>query len=127
MIFNPPYVPSEPDELKGDGLSLAWAGGERGREVLDRLFPSIPRLLSRVSFFYLVVLAANDPEEICAIMDKCGFDNREVLARKAKNEKLSIVCFTRKVSESSSESKTATAVSSPASRASSGAAASAAS
>jgi len=48
LIFNPPYVPSGDDLVEDDlisedkhGISAAWAGGQDGRQVLDRLLPKI--------------------------------------------------------------------------------------
>lgn len=68
IIFNPPYVVTESDEIKGLGIERSWAGGEKGREVMNKLFPKMFDLLSEKGVFYLVVIKENDPEEIAAIM-----------------------------------------------------------
>ncbi|KAL6960092.1 peptide chain release factor N(5)-glutamine methyltransferase, partial [Sarracenia purpurea var. burkii] len=36
IIFNPPYVATESDETLVKGIAQSWAGGEKGREILDR-------------------------------------------------------------------------------------------
>jgi release factor glutamine methyltransferase len=48
LLFNPPYVPCETEELTAVlhsneefGIDAAWAGGKHGREVLDKLLPVI--------------------------------------------------------------------------------------
>lgn len=42
-------------------IARSWAGGEKGREVMDRVFPLIPQLLSAEGVFYLVVIQENKP------------------------------------------------------------------
>lgn len=97
MLFNPPYVPTLPEEMKGDGLSVAWAGGHKGREVLDRLLPSIDGLLSPCGVLYLVVLDQNDPRELIAYFAARGFEAELVHKRKAQNERLAIYKYFRKL------------------------------
>jgi release factor glutamine methyltransferase len=41
LVFNPPYVPTEDDELGSSELPAAWAGGLHGRRVLDQLLPYV--------------------------------------------------------------------------------------
>ncbi|KAJ1630755.1 S-adenosyl-L-methionine-dependent methyltransferase, partial [Pavlovales sp. CCMP2436] len=74
LIFNPPYVPSPPDEMGTDRIEAAWAGGERGREVIDRLLPLVGALLSPSGAFYLLLEAANEPAEIATRLGELGLD-----------------------------------------------------
>ena len=41
-------------------LSAAWAGGQNGREVMDRFFPLADQLLSPNGIFYLVIIKENN-------------------------------------------------------------------
>jgi len=42
-------------------LSASWAGGVKGREVMDRLFVQAADLMSDKGLFYVVVVQDNDP------------------------------------------------------------------
>jgi len=78
LVFNPPYVPTPDDEVvapvlppaegNGDGggglgiVAAAWAGGDRGRRVVDRLLPRLDELLSEEGEAFVVAVQENDPE-----------------------------------------------------------------
>ena len=73
LLFNPPYVPTPTEEIGSTGIEASWAGGVDGREVLDRLLPLIPTLLSpRGGCMYLVAVQENRPEEILGRMRAAG-------------------------------------------------------
>lgn len=97
LIFNPPYVPSEREEIThGDMLAKSYAGGDRGREVLDRFIPDIPTLLSPNGAFYVVVLhPANELDELSSRLSKMGFIGHTVVARREGIEMLAIVRYMR--------------------------------
>lgn len=96
LLFNPPYVVTEEYELGSKSLQAAWAGGKDGREVMDRLFPLVDKLITKKGVFYLVCIKQNKIESIGEYFDKIGFQMSIVLNRKAGIEHLFILKFIRK-------------------------------
>lgn len=97
LVFNPPYVPTESKEVNEPGIARSWAGGLDGREVVDRLFADIPRILTDKGLFYLVVLAENKPDEIEMRMEELGYKMARVKERKIRGEHLLIMRFQKVV------------------------------
>ncbi|CAM9560353.1 unnamed protein product [Ectocarpus sp. 12 AP-2014] len=91
LLFNPPYVPTPQEEVGSKDIAAAWAGGERGREVIDRFLPAVKELLSPGGFFYMVAVEDNNPTEIVSVMRGYGVHAEVVLRRRAKNEALSVI------------------------------------
>ncbi|XP_057846189.2 uncharacterized protein LOC131055884 isoform X1 [Cryptomeria japonica] len=99
LVVNPPYVPTSEEEVGGDGVTAAWAGGENGRTVIDRILALADILLSSKGWFYLVTLTANNPSEICLIMKQKGFASRIIVQRSTEEESLHVLKFWRDPSE----------------------------
>ncbi|XP_056345165.1 methyltransferase N6AMT1 isoform X1 [Oenanthe melanoleuca] len=106
LLFNPPYVVTPSEEVKSHGIEASWAGGKQGREVMDRVFPLVPDLLSPGGLFYLVTIKENNPgghcpwtfkyakpDEILETMKKSGLKGTQVLSRQAGQEMLTILRF----------------------------------
>ncbi|XP_014214772.1 hemK methyltransferase family member 2 [Copidosoma floridanum] len=94
IIFNPPYVATEPLEVLDRRLIFkTWAGGHRGREVMDRLFPKIPHILSDNGFFYLLVIKDNKPHEIIELFKGFNMTGSIVAERKIRGEHLHVLRF----------------------------------
>ncbi|KAM4788355.1 methyltransferase N6AMT1 isoform 2-T3 [Cyanocitta cristata] len=93
LLFNPPYVVTPSEEVKSRGIEASWAGGKQGREVMDRVFPLVPDLLSPGGLFYLVTIKENNPDEILETMKKSGLKGTRVLSRQAGQEMLTILRF----------------------------------
>ncbi len=77
------------------GIEAAWAGGEDGREVIDKLLPLVASLLSPKGVFYMVVVEENKPHDIAEILAKDGLKTVRITTRRAKNELLSILKIIR--------------------------------
>ncbi|KAJ4841229.1 hypothetical protein Tsubulata_027486 [Turnera subulata] len=99
MVVNPPYVPTPEDEVGCEGIASAWAGGENGRRVIDRILPVADKLLSPRGWLYMVTLTTNDPSQICVEMRKKGYASRIVLQRSTEEESLHIIKFWRDVDD----------------------------
>ncbi|XP_052181590.1 uncharacterized protein LOC127794491 isoform X3 [Diospyros lotus] len=108
MVVNPPYVPTPEEEVGCDGIVSAWAGGENGRTVIDKILPIADKLLSDRGWLYMVTLTANNPSEICRQMRKKGYASRIVVQRSTEEESLHVVKFWRDFDAQVEENETGT-------------------
>ncbi|CAK9315669.1 unnamed protein product [Citrullus colocynthis] len=88
LVVNPPYVPTPEDEVGRGGIAAAWAGGENGRSVINRILPVADVLLSDKGWLYMVTLTANNPSQICLQMREKGYASRIVVQRSTEEESL---------------------------------------
>lgn len=119
IVFNPPYVPTtsaelhtaqstvrssgllSSDEKEDEGgdvdtrLSASWAGGPRGRCVIDRFLHRFPELLSNGGVLYMVVIEENGVDQLAEIAAADGFVMHVVLRRRAGCEALCVLRFRR--------------------------------
>ena len=94
LVFNPPYVPTPDEEVAGDGIEASWAGGERGRRVLDRAAGGMARVLREGGVAYVIAVDDNRPMEIIdAFKREYNLEGKVLLRRQAKNEFLSVLRF----------------------------------
>lgn len=95
IIFNPPYVLTEDDEVDGFGINRAWAGGLSGRNVTDVFLSQLPDNLNENGVCYMVALKENNLEEIERIIKGAGLEMMVVIERKILGEHLYILKFTK--------------------------------
>ncbi|XP_046641366.1 methyltransferase N6AMT1-like isoform X1 [Daphnia pulicaria] len=96
LVFNPPYVPTDENEIDPlSPIALSWAGGFRGRTVMDRLFPLIPQIMSPSGVFYLLIVKENDEEDILNVMKSLSWRGSVIIERKAGREFLKVLKFER--------------------------------
>lgn len=91
QLFNPPYVPTPDEEVERPGIARAWAGGYRGRRVIDRLLPQLNATLSPRGELFMVTVLENEPQALLEEMRSQGFEGKVVLKRGADEELLHIV------------------------------------
>lgn len=100
IMFNAPYVVTDTCEISiknsnFNHICTSWAGGIDGREIMDRLFPLIPKLLTKAGVFYLVCIKPNKIDEIENIFTNLGFKMIVLLNRKTSIENLFVLKFIR--------------------------------
>lgn len=57
IFFNPPYVDCKKEGLKGE---IAWVGGEKGREVIDKFLSQFKKHLKKEGACLLLISSINE-------------------------------------------------------------------
>ena len=104
LLFNPPYGPTPADEVPraaaflaagADTLPGAWAGGARGRAVVDRALPLFAALLARPhGAGYLLLVEENAPAEVVDALAALGLAAVVAARARARNERLCVLRIT---------------------------------
>jgi len=92
IVFNPPYLPG----TERDILGKAWAGGSRGREVIDRFIDSFSDHLSDAGRVELLVSSLNDLAIVRKKFRKKGFSTRIIAKEKLWFEELYILLASKR-------------------------------
>ncbi|KAF9458349.1 S-adenosyl-L-methionine-dependent methyltransferase [Collybia nuda] len=102
IVFNPPYVPTFEDEVRGAqdtrDIQGSWAGGLDGMGVTGVFLEHVEELLSLHARFYLVAVKDNNLPKIQQnMLKKHGLQSEVVLQRRAGREHLFVLRFVRNV------------------------------
>lgn len=78
VVCNPPYLPTTPDTIPSDWLSVATAGGPTGRAVVEDLLIDVDRVLRPGGRVYLLVSSLMDIDAVTSLAETEGFDAVEL-------------------------------------------------
>ncbi|ELY73886.1 HemK2/MTQ2 family protein methyltransferase [Natronobacterium gregoryi] len=73
VLFNPPYLPTDPDNEWDDWMEAALSGGEDGRAVIDPFLEAVGRVLAPGGVVYLLVSSLTGVDEVVEQAGKAGF------------------------------------------------------
>jgi len=73
VVFNPPYLPTAPEERIDDWLEYALDGGPTGRETIERFAADVGRVLARYGRILLLVSSLTGPAEVQKIFTGLGY------------------------------------------------------
>jgi len=90
ILFNAPYLPSEPYEERS-WIGRAWSGGPRGRKVIDRFITDAPEFLAVDGRILLVQSSLSDIDKTVERLNKRGLKARVVAEVKFPFERIALI------------------------------------
>jgi len=90
ILFNAPYLPSEPCEARS-WIGRAWAGGPSGRRVIDRFIMGAPEFLTIDGRILLVQSSLSDIDKTLERFDETGLKARVVAEVKFPFERIVLI------------------------------------
>ncbi|BBL69088.1 HemK2/MTQ2 family protein methyltransferase [Methanoculleus chikugoensis] len=91
ILFNPPYLPTAPDERMDDWLEYALDGGPTGRVVIERFVADAGRVLSPFGRILLLVSSLTGLDEIRELFARAGFVSFVVDEEPLEGERLYVL------------------------------------
>lgn len=95
VLFNPPYLPTDPDNEWGDWMERALSGGESGREVIEPFLDTVGRVLAPGGRVLLLVSSLTGYETVLDYANERGFDAEKAVEESYPFETLTVVELTR--------------------------------
>jgi release factor glutamine methyltransferase len=95
VLFNPPYLPTQPEERIDDWLEYALDGGPTGRETIERFAADAGRVLAPFGRILLLVSSLTDPDEVRRIFAGLGYIVLLAAEEKAEDEDLLVLRISR--------------------------------
>ncbi|EMA65642.1 HemK2/MTQ2 family protein methyltransferase [Halorubrum kocurii] len=95
VCFNPPYLPTDPDNEWGDWMEHALSGGESGRELIEPFLDDVGRVLAPGGVVLLLVSSLTGYDEVLALADDAGFAAEPVVEESFPFETLTVLALRR--------------------------------
>lgn len=95
VIFNPPYLPTVPEERLETWLDRAFNGGLTGRREIERFIEDIGHILAPGGRILTVISSITGIDETEALFKEKGFHMETVATEKVPFEKLVVLRFSR--------------------------------
>jgi release factor glutamine methyltransferase len=97
ILFNPPYLPTQPAERVDDWLEYALDGGENGRAVIERFARSVGDVLAPDGRILLLLSSLTGINEVQELFAGLGYSPVIVLRQEVEDEMLFVFRISRKV------------------------------
>ena len=91
ILFNPPYLPTAPDERISDWLEYALDGGPTGRTTIERFVADAGRVLAPFGRILLLVSSLTDLDEVRDLFARAGFVSFVVDEEALEGERLYVL------------------------------------
>lgn len=95
VLFNPPYLPTQPDERMDDWLEYALDGGESGRAVIERFALVVGDVLAPGGRLLLLVSSLTGVSEVRELFAGQDYSARIVVQEAVEGEILSVLKIIR--------------------------------
>ena len=96
ILFNPPYLPTQPEERMDDWLEYALDGGESGRAVIERFARNIGDVLAPGGRILLLISSLTGLSDVQALFAGQGYSAGIAMQQMVEDEMLYILKIIRK-------------------------------
>ncbi|WP_048151130.1 HemK2/MTQ2 family protein methyltransferase [Methanolacinia paynteri] len=91
VIFNPPYLPTKPEERIDDWLEYALDGGEDGRATIQKFAEQLGSALSKTGRCLLLISSLTGTDVVRKIFSELGFLSFIVAEKIVEDERLYVL------------------------------------
>ncbi len=93
VCFNPPYLPTDPENEWDDWMEHALSGGETGRAVIEPFVAEVGRVLAPGGVVLLLVSSLTGYDAVIDLIEGAGFDHEVVREESFPFESLSVLAL----------------------------------
>ncbi|MDD1660729.1 MAG: methyltransferase [Methanomicrobiales archaeon] len=97
VVFNPPYLPTAPEERIPDWMERALDGGPTGREVIARFLHDVGHVLAPGGRILLLISSLTGEWEVGKILDAEGYTSEKVRCMEYEGEELMVLRIRRRI------------------------------
>lgn len=91
ILFNPPYLPTSPEERAEGWINYALDGGEDGRWTIGRFISALPHMLRPGGRAMILISSLTGKEEVLEMCRDKGLMAQEVLSERCFFEQLHVI------------------------------------